>query len=54
VQFAVNSSASSFIAAEGFCMRSVIHAANRIVVKVGSSLVTNDGKGLDGAGALGR
>lgn len=28
-------------------MRSVIHAANRIVVKVGSSLVTNDGKGLD-------
>ena len=28
-------------------MRSVIHAANRIVVKVGSSLVTNGGKGLD-------
>jgi glutamate 5-kinase len=28
-------------------MRSVIHAASRIVVKVGSSLVTNDGKGLD-------
>jgi glutamate 5-kinase len=25
-------------------MRSVIHAASRIVVKVGSSLVTNDGK----------
>ncbi|OWY40782.1 glutamate 5-kinase [Xenophilus sp. AP218F] len=30
-------------------MRSVIHAASRIVVKVGSSLVTNDGKGLDQA-----
>ena len=30
-----------------FWMRSVIHAADRIVVKVGSSLVTNDGKGLD-------
>ena len=28
-------------------MHSIIHAANRIVVKVGSSLVTNDGKGLD-------
>ncbi|KZE34862.1 glutamate 5-kinase [Crenobacter luteus] len=28
-------------------MQSVIHAASRIVVKVGSSLVTNDGKGLD-------
>lgn len=27
--------------------RSVIHTAHRIVVKVGSSLVTNDGKGLD-------
>lgn len=26
---------------------SVVHAAHRIVVKVGSSLVTNDGKGLD-------
>ncbi len=30
-------------------MRSVIHAANRIVVKVGSSLVTNEGRGLDEA-----
>ncbi|QEL57545.1 glutamate 5-kinase [Chromobacterium paludis] len=28
-------------------MHSVIHASDRIVVKVGSSLVTNDGKGLD-------
>ncbi|MDC7702425.1 glutamate 5-kinase [Vogesella indigofera] len=28
-------------------MQSVIHSATRIVVKVGSSLVTNDGKGLD-------
>lgn len=28
-------------------MQSIIHSANRIVVKVGSSLVTNDGKGLD-------
>lgn len=28
-------------------MQSVINAATRIVVKVGSSLVTNDGKGLD-------
>lgn len=28
-------------------MHSVIHAANRIIIKVGSSLVTNDGKGLD-------
>ncbi|TDR80324.1 glutamate 5-kinase [Paludibacterium purpuratum] len=34
-------------------MHSVIHSASRIVVKVGSSLVTNDGKGLDLA-ALGR
>jgi glutamate 5-kinase len=34
-------------------MHSVIHASNRIVVKVGSSLVTNDGKGLD-LPALGR
>ena len=30
-------------------MQSVIHAATRIVVKVGSSLVTNDGAGLDHA-----
>lgn len=30
-------------------MQSVIHTATRIVVKVGSSLVTNDGKGLDHA-----
>lgn len=30
-------------------MRSVIAAAKRIVVKVGSSLVTNDGRGLDHA-----
>ncbi|BAK75172.1 glutamate 5-kinase [Pseudogulbenkiania sp. NH8B] len=28
-------------------MQSVIHAGSRLVVKVGSSLVTNDGKGLD-------
>lgn len=28
-------------------MQSLIHTADRIVVKVGSSLVTNDGKGLD-------
>ncbi|MEO9384915.1 glutamate 5-kinase [Chromobacterium phragmitis] len=28
-------------------MHSVIHASDRIVVKVGSSLVTNDGRGLD-------
>ncbi|MDF0605411.1 glutamate 5-kinase [Neisseriaceae bacterium TC5R-5] len=28
-------------------MRSVIHASDRLVIKVGSSLVTNDGKGLD-------
>ncbi|MDC7714455.1 glutamate 5-kinase [Vogesella sp. LYT5W] len=34
-------------------MQSVIHNATRIVVKVGSSLVTNDGKGLD-MGALAR
>ncbi|KNH04430.1 Glutamate 5-kinase / RNA-binding C-terminal domain PUA [Candidatus Burkholderia brachyanthoides] len=34
-------------------MRSVIAAAKRIVVKVGSSLVTNDGHGLDRA-AIGR
>jgi len=30
-------------------MQSIIHSASRIVVKVGSSLVTNDGKGLDQA-----
>lgn len=30
-------------------MRSVIQTAKRIIVKVGSSLVTNDGKGLDTA-----
>lgn len=34
-------------------MRSVIAAAKRIVVKVGSSLVTNDGRGLDHV-AIGR
>lgn len=34
-------------------MQSVIHAATRIVIKVGSSLVTNDGRGLD-QGALAR
>lgn len=28
-------------------MHSVIHKAKRIIIKVGSSLVTNDGKGLD-------
>lgn len=28
-------------------MQSVIHSATRVVIKVGSSLVTNDGKGLD-------
>ena len=28
-------------------MDSVIQAAKRIIIKVGSSLVTNDGKGLD-------
>ena len=28
-------------------MKSVIHTANRIIIKVGSSLVTNDGRGLD-------
>ena len=30
-------------------MQSLIHAASRLVVKVGSSLVTNDGQGLDHA-----
>jgi glutamate 5-kinase len=30
-------------------MNSIIQKAQRLVVKVGSSLVTNDGKGLDGA-----
>lgn len=30
-------------------MNSVIHKARRLIVKVGSSLVTNDGKGLDTA-----
>ena len=30
-----------------FMTQSVIRSAHRIVVKVGSSLVTNDGKGLD-------
>src|SRR5258708_35329799 len=30
-------------------MRSVIAASKRLVVKVGSSLVTNDGRGLDHA-----
>jgi glutamate 5-kinase len=29
-------------------MASLVHAAARLVVKVGSSLVTNDGRGLDG------
>ncbi len=28
-------------------MKSVIHTASRIIIKVGSSLVTNDGRGLD-------
>ncbi|MCG2586026.1 glutamate 5-kinase [Massilia sp. TS11] len=28
-------------------MKSVIHSAKRIIIKVGSSLVTNDGRGLD-------
>src|SRR6476469_7120694 len=28
-------------------MKSVIHSAHRIIIKVGSSLATNDGKGLD-------
>src|ERR1700737_3285767 len=28
-------------------MNSVIHKCKRLIVKVGSSLVTNDGKGLD-------
>jgi glutamate 5-kinase len=30
-------------------MKSVIQKANRIIIKVGSSLVTNDGRGLDHA-----
>jgi glutamate 5-kinase len=30
-------------------MNSVIHHAKRLIIKVGSSLVTNDGKGLDNA-----
>jgi glutamate 5-kinase len=30
-------------------MKSVIHTAQRIIIKVGSSLVTNDGRGLDHA-----
>src|SRR3984893_19150601 len=34
-------------------MRSVIADSKRLVVKVGSSLVTNDGRGLD-HGAIGR
>ena len=34
-------------------MRSIIADSKRLVVKVGSSLVTNDGKGLDHA-AIGR
>ena len=34
-------------------MRSVIADSRRLVVKVGSSLVTNDGRGLDHA-AIGR
>jgi len=42
-----------FFHQQGIRMQSVIHSASRIVVKVGSSLVTNDGKGLDLA-ALGR
>jgi len=28
-------------------MQSVIQQAKRLIIKVGSSLVTNDGKGLD-------
>lgn len=31
-------------------MRSIIQKANRLIIKVGSSLVTNDGKGLDKPG----
>src|SRR5574343_1224917 len=38
-----------FVEQEAVRMQSVIHTATRIVVKVGSSLVTNDGKGLDHA-----
>ena len=34
-------------------MASVLAAASRLVIKVGSSLVTNDGQGLDHAGARG-
>ena len=30
-------------------MKSVIQNASRIIIKVGSSLVTNDGRGLDHA-----
>ena len=30
-------------------MKSVLHTASRIIIKVGSSLVTNDGRGLDHA-----
>src|SRR3990167_2039490 len=30
-------------------MNSVIKKAHRLIIKVGSSLVTNDGRGLDGA-----
>ena len=30
-------------------MKSIIHTASRIIIKVGSSLVTNDGRGLDHA-----
>ncbi len=30
-------------------MTSVLHSAHRLVVKVGSALVTNDGRGLDHA-----
>ena len=32
--------------------QSIIHTAHRIVVKVGSSLVTNEGRGLDHAALL--
>ena len=32
--------------------QSIIHAAHRIVVKVGSSLVTNEGRGIDHAALL--
>jgi glutamate 5-kinase len=38
---------SNMVLGDGVNMRSVIADAKRLVVKVGSSLVTNDGRGLD-------